>query len=55
MIPRSHLPLFLSFAALSPAAATPLTGVEHVVVLMLENRAFDHMLGALQKEMKEVR
>ena len=25
-----------------------LAGVEHIVVLMMENRSFDHMLGALQ-------
>jgi phospholipase C len=26
----------------------------HVVVLMLENRSFDHMLGALQKDIKDL-
>ena len=28
-------------------AATGLNAVEHIVVLMLENRSFDHMLGYL--------
>jgi phospholipase C len=27
--------------------SSPLSGIEHVVVLMLENRSFDHMLGFL--------
>src|SRR5574340_685306 len=30
--------------------AAGLAGVEHVVVLMLENRSFDHMLGSLHHE-----
>ena len=29
----------------SDGAGTGLSAVEHVVVLMLENRSFDHMLG----------
>src|SRR5260370_32194823 len=28
-------------------AATPLSAVEHIVVVMMENRSFDHMLGYL--------
>ena len=31
-----------------PKAATP---IEHVIVLMLENRSFDHMLGSLSPEL----
>jgi phospholipase C len=30
-----------------PGASSGLTSVEHIVVLMLENRSFDHMLGFL--------
>jgi phospholipase C len=33
--------------ALSDEAATRLEQVEHIVVVMLENRSFDHMLGFL--------
>jgi phospholipase C len=36
-----------SIAAPSDEAATRLNGVDHIVVLMLENRSFDHMLGYL--------
>jgi phospholipase C len=32
---------------LLPAADAPLPGIEHVVVLMLENRSFDNVLGRL--------
>jgi phospholipase C len=60
----ARLPLFLAalsllFASESLAAGNPLkqsrpsgpkqSPTEHVVVLMLENRAFDHMLGHLEK------
>ena len=31
----------------SGGAGTGLAAIEHVVVLMLENRSFDHMLGYL--------
>jgi len=30
------------------------SGIRHVVVLMLENRSFDHMLGSLQAEIPEL-
>ncbi len=33
------------------AAAGAANRISHVVVLMLENRSFDHMLGSLQKEL----
>ena len=43
-----------STPAPSPAAAlTPkelLAGIEHIVVLMMENRSFDHFLGALKTD-----
>jgi Phospholipase C len=29
----------------------PLDDIKHVIVLMLENRSFDHLLGALQPEL----
>src|SRR5690349_9961452 len=29
---------------------TPLDGIEHVVVVMMENRSFDHMLGYLRTD-----
>ncbi|WP_267223250.1 alkaline phosphatase family protein [Dyella silvae] len=32
---------------MSKASANPLTAINHIVVLMLENRSFDHMLGYL--------
>ena len=32
---------------MTTSAGTGLTAVNHVVVLMLENRSFDHMLGYL--------
>jgi phospholipase C len=35
----------------APVVADP---IEHVVVLMMENRSFDHMLGGLQKVIPEV-
>jgi phospholipase C len=35
---------------LSTTAAGALSKVEHIVVLMLENRSFDHMLGYLSLE-----
>src|SRR5215467_8635602 len=28
----------------------PLANIDHIVVLMMENRSFDHMLGYLSKE-----
>jgi phospholipase C len=31
----------------SAGAGTGLAGIQHIVVLMLENRSFDHMLGYL--------
>src|ERR1700742_4577138 len=34
----------------SGTAASQLASIEHVVVLMLENRSFDHMLGYLYSE-----
>ncbi len=34
----------------TPAPGAGLASVEHVVVLMLENRSFDHMLGYLYAE-----
>ena len=40
----------LSFAALAPApniAMTPFDNINHIVVLMMENRSFDSMLGRL--------
>ena len=47
-------------AATTPAAAPPpegpldakalLAGIEHIVVLMMENRSFDHFLGALKTD-----
>jgi phospholipase C len=33
---------------------TNLTPIEHVIILMLENRSFDHMLGFLKKQNPEV-
>jgi phospholipase C len=33
---------------------TNLTPIEHVIILMLENRSFDHMLGFLKKQNSEV-
>jgi phospholipase C len=36
-----------SVPAPSDAAATRLNSIDHIVVLMLENRSFDHMLGYL--------
>jgi phospholipase C len=36
------------------ARKTNLTPIEHVVVLMLENRSFDHMLGFLKKQNPEI-
>lgn len=39
------------FAALAPDPSLPNLGkIEHIVVLMLENRSFDHMLGYLTLE-----
>jgi len=38
-------------AAGAPAVADP---IEHVVVLMMENRSFDHMLGSLQTVIPDV-
>jgi len=35
-------------AASAPAAATGLKSIEHFIVLMLENRSFDQLLGALK-------
>lgn len=41
----------LSFAALAPDPTLPnLEKIEHIVVLMMENRSFDHMLGYLTLE-----
>src|SRR5580700_7185018 len=38
--------LQIGLAAAMPAAAdAPRTPVKHIIVLMLENRSFDHMLG----------
>ncbi len=37
----------LSLRAISQPAASPLNKINHFVVLMLENRSFDNMLGAL--------
>src|SRR6201986_1705639 len=34
----------------SGTAANQLASIEHVVVLMLENRSFDHMLGYLYRD-----
>src|SRR6201996_43846 len=34
----------------SGTAASQLASIEHVVVLMLENRSFDHMLGYLYSD-----
>jgi phospholipase C len=44
---KYHLVTFLALLALSSAAKP---AIENVVVLMLENRAFDHMLGFLKRE-----
>jgi phospholipase C len=38
----------------SGSAATGLAAVEHIVVLMLENRSFDHMLGYLYHDTNNV-
>ena len=35
-------------------APVGLSGVEHIVVLMLENRSFDHMIGYLYSEHNNV-
>ena len=32
------------------STGTPLDGIEHIVVVMMENRSFDHMLGYLSLE-----
>src|SRR5690348_5403279 len=37
-----------------PDSAGQLTAVEHIVVLMLENRSFDHMLGWLYTDQGNV-
>ena len=29
------------------STSSPLSGINHIVVVMLENRSFDHMLGFL--------
>ena len=34
----------------TPTAKELLAGIEHIVVLMMENRSFDHMLGALKMD-----
>jgi phospholipase C len=42
-------------AALAGADATALGNIKHVIVLMLENRSFDHMLGFLKKLNPDIR
>lgn len=39
----------LGLPSSAPAQQSPLRKIDHVVVLMLENRSFDSMLGALGK------
>jgi phospholipase C len=34
----------------APTAAELLAGIDHIVVLMMENRSFDHFLGALARD-----
>jgi Phosphoesterase family len=34
----------------APAPTAPLNNIQHFVVLMLENRSFDHILGALKAQ-----
>jgi phospholipase C len=53
------LPFLLSFVAmiqvsLAEKVKTNVTPIEHVIVLMLENRSFDHMLGFLKKSNSKV-
>eukprot|EP01114_Cavostelium_apophysatum_P021888 TRINITY_DN7759_c0_g1_i1.p1 TRINITY_DN7759_c0_g1~~TRINITY_DN7759_c0_g1_i1.p1 ORF type:complete len:479 (+),score=77.80 TRINITY_DN7759_c0_g1_i1:172-1608(+) len=44
--------LAIAFAALvCPSSSLPKSPIEHVVVLMLENRAFDHMVGYLKQSL----
>jgi len=43
----SSLPLVMRQALASPAAGGSLSSVRHVVVLMQENRSFDHYFGSL--------
>ncbi len=47
MAPLSLVLLYTLCGTLAAAAPTYTTPVEHVVLLMLENRAFDHMLGLM--------
>lgn len=53
------LPCLLSFivmvqVSLAQKLKTNVTPIEHVIVLMLENRAFDHMLGFLKQSNSKV-
>ena len=53
------IPFLLSFVAiigvsLADKVKTNTTPIEHVIVLMLENRSFDHMLGFLKKSRAEI-
>src|SRR5579885_1027122 len=50
--------LYETYARGPAAAAAPASGagdgIEHVVVLMLENRSFDNMLGFLKEQNPEI-
>lgn len=48
------LALLLAFVCLANSKAIPSGPVKHFVALMMENRAYDHMLGFLDLENEEV-
>jgi len=48
------LAIALTIVCLTPLASAADSRIEHIVVLMLENRAFDHMLGYLKQVNPEI-
>jgi phospholipase C len=46
-----RLVAFLLLCLLAPVLSSP---IKHVVVLMMENRSFDHLLGFLSKDYPKI-
>jgi phospholipase C len=49
-VKKALLVLVLATLGLTVESATVTNKIKHVIVLMLENRSFDHMLGMLKKQ-----
>lgn len=51
MVRLTHVIAVLACVATVWAATNP---IEHVIVIMLENRSFDHMLGWLHDDISDI-